>query len=496
MPVHGQFSGEPADAVAAFEDYNDYEVATAPQVVTEELFHYTSTVAALTGILASGTLRLSPYERTNDLWESQPHYPVLSSHYDQRNFDAGFELWDEIDRQLRLHTKVGCLTQDVALPARLFNPDAHRGWAHLSLWAHYGAGHTGVCLRFGRNALVKAFLEHAGPAAFALHGPVRYLSSQDSPPTLGIDVGQVAEFGADAVALAYAEANKESLFFRKHIDWANESEYRLVLLNQSIDFDYIDIRAALTGVVLGSAFPQDQVQGLLEALSPYPEVAVDSLRFLNRRLHCFPFEGDVPQPRPVSPRAWPAPRRAGSLAERLLALRVADAEATTHQRASAQLVQEYIGTFKEGAAELLSELKCWPDAEVTILAQPTAVPAELRARKPGVPGEVIHFEQGFQCVMENLPPHSHTLIAAAAVQILADERMRLHGVVEIEHWLPDGNEHEELWRNQRETDTAGAGAAVATLLHELTDAVQTARVAFDRARGASPGIVEERRRDD
>ncbi|MFF2216753.1 DUF2971 domain-containing protein [Streptomyces antibioticus] len=481
----------PVHPALAFETHSEYEVATAPRTITGHLFHYTSTAAAVTGILATGTLRLSPYKSTNDLWESQPHYPTLSSHHDQRDLDAGFPLWDEIDRQLRLHTKVGCLTQDVALPPSVFNPDALRGWAHLSLWAHYGGGHTGVCLRFDRDKLVESFLEHAGPAAFAFHGPVRYLSSQDAPPTRGIDVGQVAEFGADAVALAYAEANKDSLFFRKHIDWDSEAEYRLILLNQSTEFDYVAIRPALTGVVLGSAFPQERVQDLLEALKPYPGVTVEYLQFLNRRLHCFSFEGFVPQSRSLPAQAWPAPRRKGSLAERLLALRTAETAADALRQAAEALAQEPLARLEEGAARLVSQLGRWPGTEVESYSRTTAVPEHLRTRSPGVPGEIIHYERGFLCVVENLPRQSHTLTASAALQVLDGEQLRLHGVVDTEHWLPDGHKREEHWRSELEIDASDARAAVAALLEDLTAAAQRARTPFDDARGLSPVQPEE-----
>ena len=35
----------------------------------------------------------------------------------------------------------------------------------------------------------------------------------------GIDIGQVREFGVDAVATAHAEANAGAIFFRKHQDF-------------------------------------------------------------------------------------------------------------------------------------------------------------------------------------------------------------------------------------------------------------------------------------
>lgn len=478
-------SGERLPPASAFESYSEYELVTAPRTVTGQLFHYTKAEAAVTGILATGTLRLSPYKLTNDLWESQPHFPMLSAHHDDHEFDSGFPLWDEIDRHLRLHTKVGCLTQDVSLPLGLFNPDVLRGWAHLSLWAHYGDGHEGVCLRFDRGKLIESFLKHAGPAAMAFHGPVEYPRSQDSPLTRGIDVGQVAEFGADAVALAYAEANKDTLFFRKHIDWDSEAEYRLILLNQSTEFDYIDIRESLTGVVLGSAFPQTSVQDLQEALRPYPNATVEQMHYLNRRPLCLLFQGFVTQPRPVSAHSLPGPRREGSLSERLLALRTAETDAVVGRTAAALVAQEPLARLEEGAARLVSQLGLWPETDAAGYPHITAVPESMRARRPGVPGEVIQYERGVLCVVENLPRQSHTLVAAAAIQVLDGETLRLHGVVDIEHWLPDGNQHEELWRTRKEVAVADAVESVHLLMDELANAVQAARIAFDRVRSAT-----------
>jgi hypothetical protein len=267
----------------------ELEMITAQRSETDDLYHYTNANVAMYNILASGTLRLSPFESTNDLWESRPLHPNLSSHHDDENWpeDSGhMDLWADIDRNIRLHAKVACFTRDFTLPDHAWNRDASRGWGHLSLWAHYGTSHTGICLRFNRARLITAFQEQTDPAALHFHGPVRYVSTQGVGP-YGLDIGQIREFGVDAAALAYAKANHESLFFRKYWDWENEAEYRLVLLDQSLLPAHIDIRGALSGVVLGEAFPERRRPALWEVLKAYPDVEVQQLRFQNRYLHCF-----------------------------------------------------------------------------------------------------------------------------------------------------------------------------------------------------------------
>lgn len=255
-----------------FEAYRDQELTLAPRVLTNDLFHYTSSDAAILGILSTGSLRLSPFDSTNDLWESRPLYPAI--HSPAENLEIGSELWEEIDRNMRLHAKVTCLTQDWELPHTFAaSRDVFRGWAHLSLWAHYGAGHSGLCLRFDREKLVRSFssVARSSTALHGFHGPVVYRTANPGVGPNGIDFGQVKEFGVDAVAAAYAETDKDSLFFRKHKDWENESEYRFVLLDQSILPAYFDIRNALTGVFVGDAFPAGRMPALLAALQEYPK---------------------------------------------------------------------------------------------------------------------------------------------------------------------------------------------------------------------------------
>ena len=89
----------------------DAETLLAPRTLTASLFHYTSSDAAISGILRSGRLRMSPFESTNDLWESKPSHPGIRIHEDDAADAPGMELWDAIDRDVRLQVKVACFTQ-------------------------------------------------------------------------------------------------------------------------------------------------------------------------------------------------------------------------------------------------------------------------------------------------------------------------------------------------------------------------------------------------
>jgi hypothetical protein len=147
----------------------DAELQGSPKTLTDNLFHYTNADAALFGILSTGSLRLSPFDSTNDLWESRPTHPTLTAHADDVDLDVGMELWDEIDLHIRRNANVACLTMDWDLPERVMDRDPLCGWGHLSLWAH-----SGVCLRFNKPALLAAFESGESPRVRSFHGPVQY----------------------------------------------------------------------------------------------------------------------------------------------------------------------------------------------------------------------------------------------------------------------------------------------------------------------------------
>ncbi|MEU4532502.1 DUF2971 domain-containing protein [Micromonospora ureilytica] len=467
------------------EAYLEHELINAPRALSNHLFHYTNAEAAIFGILRSGLLRLSPFESTNDLWESRPLHPNLTLHHDDRDFgpDPGFGLWNELDRLIRLHAKVACLTQDWTLPDSVFNRDAFRGWNHLSIWAHYGGGHTGICLRFDRSKLIQSFATAPVPGALLrFQGPVEYRNVSTGAGPHGVDIGQIREFGLDAAAISYAEIHRDQIFFRKHADWSNESEYRLVLIDQSVLPVEVSIREALTGVFIGDGFAKRRLPALMAALKPYPDVEIFRLSCHNRNLACFPFQAEDAVPAQALPFSE-APRRSGSLDERLEALKVS-VRSSAQQRARAavqcapllQLLELEVGRTDVAA-------RSWPKVEVAVHPGIDAVPDNLRSRAPGVSGEQIYFESGYICVVENLPTYTHTLVAATAVQVLDDDRVRIHAVVTTEWWKSGGNERVEHWRETCEAPVGDAITTIGSVLKKLDSALQATRSTFDRDRG-------------
>ncbi|PRY18676.1 DUF2971 domain-containing protein [Pseudosporangium ferrugineum] len=454
------------------------ELEGAPRIPTDHLFHYTSAAAAMFGILRSGTLRLSPFEATNDPWESQPSFQTLSVHHDDRDLVDSFDLWAEIDQAVRRHAKVACLTHDWKVDGSVLAPDALRGWNRLATWAHYGGNHSGICLRFDRRLLIDSFTSTSVPGALLrFHGPVQY--RHVSLGLLPMDVGQAREFGVDAAAVAHARTYHEQIFFRKHRDWSNEMEYRLVLVDQSVLPAEIPIGSALTGLYLGVNFPGAHKPLLRAALEPYPSVELFALKNLNRTLYPHP----VARADMGAQASGMTPRRSGTLEERLAALDASDAGAENRRKLAETVHAEPIAVLHEIGAAIAELTQPWPGTEVLLLGQTTAIPQELFARAPGVAGEPVHLQKGFTCVVENLPKQSHSLIAAGALQALDDDIVRLHGMVRTEDWHPDGNDTREHWRVTDEVPAAEAVTAARRLATGLAAAVAAVRTEFDQGRG-------------
>ncbi|MFI0990666.1 hypothetical protein [Streptomyces exfoliatus] len=117
----------------------------------------------------------------------------------------------------------------------------------------------------------------------------------------------------------------------------------------------------------------------------------------------------------------------------MLALQNAENEAEANHRRAQSLALQPLQLVEEGISALASHLRLWPETNVN--SRPSgaaAVPEEERQRSPGVPGEEIHYQNGYQCCAEHLPLPSANLIVSAALQVLDGERLRLHALVVIE----------------------------------------------------------------
>jgi hypothetical protein len=445
--------------------------------LTNDVYHYTGVDTAIYGILDRGAIRLGPYESTNDPQESRPKFPPLSSHHDHEPADNEVhQIWTHADWWLRRYVKVACFTQDFELPENALDENALRGWAHASEWAHYGADHGGACLRFDRTKLVEQFHAQMGSRGQCFDGAVAYPVQRFSGlPVDLLDLGQVREFGIDAVVSRYIEKHYEDLFFTKHHDWANECEYRLILNDQSLLPAYLDISDCLTGVFLGDAFPAERGEVIRHLMDRFPQIELVQLRYHNGRLLRTPTNC-------ASDQLGLTPRRAGTMSERLEALRTIELQREQAKIEGATQMEAVLEGLRAVVSSAEASCQSWQCVAADVYPQATAIPPEQRSRKPGVLGEVVILESGSMCVVENLPKQSLTLTIALAAQLLEEGTVRLHGAIQLETWSATGNETSELWRETQEVPLVEAVAMIATLQLHVDAELPLAKESFDSQR--------------
>jgi hypothetical protein len=446
-------------------------------IPTDDLYHYTSAAVGLDSIVADLRLRLGLLESTNDPRESRPSYPSLT--IAEGVTDEGLhELWDAADHLVRRATKVACFTRDYSLPEDFVRRDDLRGYAHPAMWAHYGGSHTGVCLTFSKSRLDTRMTEQLADRGDLFSGAVEY--SYDPFNALAadaFDVEQVDEFGLDAVVARYIATNHRSLFFRKHPDWSSELEYRWVLRDGGALPVHVNISGCLTGIVLGDAFPSNRLTAVLELAGGH-ELQLSQVRFHNRQVLRVPV---APLPAPDTRRHT----RPGPVAERLAALKQAEADAVraeSHARTAASQATGRVDRIVEEVAEIL---RARSDVAVQVHRSVHAISPRDRRRSPGVPTRRSVLDYGVMAVAEHQPQYSFTFVAALAVQVLDTGGMRVHAVLDLERWLPDGNEREVMWRDTREIGDAidRWATAVDVVAQDLRQRLDSALAEFDEQRG-------------
>lgn len=405
------------------------------EVETDSVFHYTSATAGLL-ILESLRFRLGRFDNLNDLREARAAPPTITVRDSVSEDWPGLQLWAQLDPWLRTYVRVGCFTREFRTAARI-DPTASSGWSHPALWAHYGDAHQGICLEFDRVGLTAAFSTGLADRGRLIHGNVTY-DSDAFPFVEPLDYDHVLEYGLDAAAQNYLHAGRDYLLFTKHQDWANEYEYRLVLLGTVDEPAEFDISSCLLSVHYGDAFPRQLAAEARRVHDLHPQLSSRHLHYFNRHFWTMPaIPSPEQRPADIVPGTPVPARRAGTLAERSRALetevRAAQQVRTVEQARLQPQLQQLASTMQA----LTIDLGCRTGRPFALHSPITAIPAALRARADGVEPTIL-LEVGWAAThTSGNPPHAE-FSAAIAVQSHRDGTLHLWGRVELTHLTDAG----------------------------------------------------------
>ena len=184
--------------------------------------------------------------------------------------------------------------------------DFGRGYAHSALWAHYGDGHSGVCLVFDRDALSGAMKAALLPQGRLYAGTVTYEDAgSDEIDAFSLFHPDIEQHGLEAAVEAHIDKWHPVLFFRKSREWENEREYRWLLRSPVPAAAFVPIVGALRGLALGHDFPRTDLDSVDYLAKRYAGLSVGTCRWDNGVPKMHP-HGGPPGAVMFNSRFWPA----------------------------------------------------------------------------------------------------------------------------------------------------------------------------------------------
>lgn len=256
-------------------------------MIPKELCHYTKKDTALEKILCEGKIKLSQIGSTNDPKESivnlsVAYFPSLAD----KNADSYYILLsNEFQKIQKEEWKVLCMTMH--LPKKKHQNEImskfRHGWNRPTMWAHYAGNHSGVCIIFDGNRLLKNIrlsLRHHE----LFSGKVIYKNpSTQTGYYEGFQKIVKDQLGIDDLReeiRKYLKKMHREFFFSKFSTWKSESEYRLLAHSTNTNDEFIDIQGTIKSILVGSNF-QKVYEPAIKEIAIKLNVSVGKMLWVN-----------------------------------------------------------------------------------------------------------------------------------------------------------------------------------------------------------------------
>ena len=227
----------------------------------DTVYHYTTAQVAMEHILKDKKLRLSPFTSTND--------PM-----DYNYIFFGVTLWGERDDlennalkaivNLKKITRNNlcfvsfCRNRDITELKNSDRLNSNRlGCFRPRMWSQYGDGHKGVCIAFSLKELEKQLeLQEIKNQGF-YSGQIEYFDFPViSRKEISLKGNEIADIGAEKYAEDFIQKNWNKFLFRKHKDYRDEGEHRIIMRTTEPynDFLFLDITNSIRAIILADNF--------------------------------------------------------------------------------------------------------------------------------------------------------------------------------------------------------------------------------------------------
>lgn len=228
------------------------------------VYHYTRSQILIEKILPSLTLQMGLFENLNDPRESRTWPFKFYSRSPAGNSLFTPSLFAEATNNITQKTIVLCCSKDdPAIDEGVDNRAIRSGYGHPRMWAQYAEQHRGVCVVLDQELLHARIASHFNPENL-FSGTLQYLNTVQGPvssdPVGPYDLFYLEDYVRDGMAGVmenHIRRFNRELFFTKHQDWRDESEYRWIARVTKSAPTLIDIRDSLNAVILGHDCPGD-----------------------------------------------------------------------------------------------------------------------------------------------------------------------------------------------------------------------------------------------
>lgn len=248
------------------------DIALLDFVVTEDaVFHYTKKATALNYILPTKRLKLSQRKDTNDPWEYKFRLLNVSGSLPTPEAEQmSRDVHPAIDRALRFDHRVASFCTN-RRPMLLLEDGEEvedqyaltEGWNKPRMWTQYGHNHQGACLVFSKKGIEAVVAATTLMPSCRSTDFIRYTQRNRMPyESFTINAPQLIQQDVTEYASTFTTVNRERIFFRKHIDYRDEAEFRIALYDPEGKYEFLDVTAALKGVIWGDRSTDRQLKSL------------------------------------------------------------------------------------------------------------------------------------------------------------------------------------------------------------------------------------------
>ncbi|MFH1288222.1 MAG: DUF2971 domain-containing protein [bacterium] len=266
-------------------NYNEEDEFLRLISTNDAVFHYTRRTTALEKILFEDCFKFSSLMNGNDPYE-----------YKSKMIGAVGCGWNDIvekeihktcrmvDKLLLKNTSfLSCCANTIDENNSLIN----HGCLKSRMWSQYGENHEGICLVFLKEKLLRLIYENYKKDEYLIYnGDVDYrecINDYGGHNSLHINGNTFSDSITPMdIAINHIDRYHEKLLFRKQLDYEDEQEYRIVLLQKKDKIDSVsvpkfDVSKCLVGIILGDRFP--------DVYKPTIEKICKDMNLLYRNLH-------------------------------------------------------------------------------------------------------------------------------------------------------------------------------------------------------------------